>query len=160
MPLGMEVDLGPGDFVLDGDPPPPSRKRGRNPPIFGPCLLWPNGWIDQNANWYDGRPRPRPHCVTWRPSSPKRGTHPNFRPMSIVANGRPSQLLLSSCCICVWNISGTAARISAKFTRRRVWSLARMSLKVKVKGRIGQGHQGQENGILRPFRRPVYGLCL
>jgi len=23
MPLGMEVGLGPGDFVLDGDPAPP-----------------------------------------------------------------------------------------------------------------------------------------
>ena len=39
MPLGMEVGLGPGDFVLDGDPAP----------------------------------------------LPKRGTTPNFRPMSIVA---------------------------------------------------------------------------
>jgi len=40
MPLGMEVGLEPGDFVLDGDP-----------------------------------------------ASPKRGTTPNFRPMSIVAKG-------------------------------------------------------------------------
>jgi len=30
MPLGMEVGLSPGDFVLDGDPAP-SRKRGRSP---------------------------------------------------------------------------------------------------------------------------------
>jgi len=27
MPLGMEVGLYPGDFVLDGDPAPPSPKR-------------------------------------------------------------------------------------------------------------------------------------
>jgi len=40
MPLGREVDLGPGDTVLDGDPAPP---KGDSPPIFGPCLLWPNG---------------------------------------------------------------------------------------------------------------------
>jgi len=39
MPLGMEVGLGPGDFVLDGDPAPPSQ-NGAEPPIFGPCLLW------------------------------------------------------------------------------------------------------------------------
>ena len=26
MPLGMEVGLGPGDFVLDGDPAPPEKK--------------------------------------------------------------------------------------------------------------------------------------
>ena len=44
MPLGMEEGLGPGDFdfVLDGDRAPPP-KRGAQPPIFGPCLLWPNG---------------------------------------------------------------------------------------------------------------------
>jgi len=28
MSLGMEVGLGPGDFVLDGDPAPPSPKEG------------------------------------------------------------------------------------------------------------------------------------
>ena len=30
MSLGMEVGLGPGDFVLDGDPAPPPNK-GRRP---------------------------------------------------------------------------------------------------------------------------------
>ena len=34
--LGMEV----GHIVLDGDPVLPD---GSQPPIFGPCLLWPNG---------------------------------------------------------------------------------------------------------------------
>jgi len=38
MPLGMEVGLGLGDTVLDGDPAPPPQKRA--PQIFGPCLLW------------------------------------------------------------------------------------------------------------------------
>ena len=28
MPLGMEVGLGRGDFVLDGDPAPPTQKGG------------------------------------------------------------------------------------------------------------------------------------
>jgi len=37
MPLGMEVALGPGDFVLDGDQAP--LKKGHSLPIFGPCLL-------------------------------------------------------------------------------------------------------------------------
>ena len=42
MPLGMKVILGPGHIVLDGDPAP--AKRHKSPrPIFGPCLLWPNG---------------------------------------------------------------------------------------------------------------------
>jgi len=49
MPLGMEVDVGPGDFVFDGDPS--TRKKGHiHPhPIFGPCLLWPNGWMDADT---------------------------------------------------------------------------------------------------------------
>jgi len=53
LPLGMEVGLGPGDFVLD-ETLLPSPKRGRSPPIFGPCLLWPNGWMDQDRTWHGG----------------------------------------------------------------------------------------------------------
>jgi len=45
MPLFMEVGLSPGDFVLDGDPPP-SPKRG-GAPNFRPRLLWPNGCMDE-----------------------------------------------------------------------------------------------------------------
>jgi len=37
MPLGMEVGLGPGNFVLDEDPAP-SRKSGHSPPISGPYV--------------------------------------------------------------------------------------------------------------------------
>ena len=137
MKLGMEVGLGPDDFVLDGVPAPPPEKRGRSPhfsahvycgqtagrikivfgtevglslgdlvvldgdpasppqkggrahsPIFGPILLWPNGWMHQDATWHgaslslgnfvlDGDTAP----------SPKMGRSPlpNFRPISIVA---------------------------------------------------------------------------
>jgi len=56
MPLSMEVCLGPGDFVLDGDPAPLPQK-GVEPPIFSPCLLWPNGWMDQHGTWHEGGPR-------------------------------------------------------------------------------------------------------
>ena len=63
MPLGTKVGVGPGDIVLDGNPAPPPPKRGTAPPLFGPCLSWPNGWMDQDATWYGGRPRPRPRCV-------------------------------------------------------------------------------------------------
>jgi len=42
MPLGMEVGLGPGHIMLDGDPAPQPQK-GAQPPIFGRCLLGPNG---------------------------------------------------------------------------------------------------------------------
>jgi len=48
VPLGMEVGLGLGDLVLDGDPAPPP-KEGLEPPVFSPCVLWPNGWVDQDA---------------------------------------------------------------------------------------------------------------
>jgi len=48
MPLGMELGLGPGHIVLDGDPAP-LPKKGAQPPIFDPCLLWPNGWMDKDA---------------------------------------------------------------------------------------------------------------
>jgi len=63
MPLGMEVGLGPDDFVLDGDPALPPQKGGGAPPVFGPYLLWPNGCTDQDDTWYEGRPRPKRHCV-------------------------------------------------------------------------------------------------
>ena len=80
MPLGMEVGLGQGHIVLDGDPAP-LRKRSTALPIFGPCLLWPNGWMDQEGTWHGARPWPRPHCARWVPSSPppKKGTQsPQF----------------------------------------------------------------------------------
>jgi len=119
MSLGMEVGLGPGDFVLDGNPAPPSPKGGQSPPfsahvycgktagwmklglsmvvglspgdfvldgdqagtlpqkwtepsspIFGPFLLWPNGWMHQDATLYGCGPQPRGLCVRWRPSPP------------------------------------------------------------------------------------------
>jgi len=64
MKLGMQVGLGPGHIVLDGDPAPSKKGEGRHsPPIFGICLLWPNGWMDQDGSWYGGRPRPRRLCV-------------------------------------------------------------------------------------------------
>jgi len=86
MPLGREVGLGPSDIVLHGPNSPP-LKGGRARPIFGPCLLWPNGWMDQDGTWHGGGPRSRPHCARWAPSSPspKREYSPNFQPISVVA---------------------------------------------------------------------------
>jgi len=45
MALGMEVGLGPRHIVLDGDPAPLPKKGAEPTQIFGPFLLWPNGWI-------------------------------------------------------------------------------------------------------------------
>jgi len=42
-------------------------------------VLWPNGWMDQDATWYGGRPQPWPHCVRWGPAPPsKKGHSPQF----------------------------------------------------------------------------------
>jgi len=94
-PLAMEVGLGPGDVVLDGDPAPPSPKRGRS---RHPPKLSAHVYCGQTAGWIkmvlgvevglspgdvvlDGDPAP---------PSPKRGRSPhppNYRPMFIVPNG-------------------------------------------------------------------------
>jgi len=44
-------------------------------PIFGPCPLWPNGWIDQDSTWHRGGPWSRLHCaIDWDPAPlPKKG---------------------------------------------------------------------------------------
>jgi len=87
MPLDMEVDLGPGNFVLHGDPAPLPNK-GAEPPNFRSV------YCGQTAEWIkmalgmevglglgqtvlDGDPAPLP----------KKGAepHPNFQPISIVA---------------------------------------------------------------------------
>jgi len=39
MKLGMEVGLGPGHIVLDGDPIAPSQRKGQYAPIFGPWFV-------------------------------------------------------------------------------------------------------------------------
>ena len=82
MALGMEVGLGAGHIV----------------PIFVPFLLWTNGWMDQDATLYGGRPRPRPHCVRRGPisSTPRKGTAtPLFSAHVYCGHGRLFQLLLS-----------------------------------------------------------------
>jgi len=68
MPLGMEVGLDPCDFVLDGDPAPLLQKGAESlPKIFGPCLLWPKGCMDEY--WHGGRPQLRRLCIRWGPST-------------------------------------------------------------------------------------------
>ena len=54
-------------------------------PVCDIGVLWPNGWMDQDETWYDGRPRPRPHCVDGDPTPP----HPK---------GHSPQLSVHLCC--------------------------------------------------------------
>jgi len=76
----------------------PSSTPNRTAPNFGPCLLWPNGWMDQDATWYDDEPQPRPHTGT-QLSLPEGAQPPIFGLCLLCQNGRPSQLLLSTCCV-------------------------------------------------------------
>jgi len=97
MKLGMQVGLGPGHIVLDGTQLP--LPRGALPPIFGPCLLWQNGWMDQDGTWHGGGSGPG-HIVLDGDlgTPPKKGAEvPNFRTISIVA-----KRLGASRCHLVW----------------------------------------------------------
>ena len=104
MPLTTEVNLGPADVLLDGVAAPPKRGTDSRaqPPVFGSCLLWPNGWMDEDANLYGSRPWCMPHCVRQGPSSPVKEAQqlPVFSVHVYSGHGRPSQLLLSCCWIC------------------------------------------------------------
>ena len=74
-----EVGLGPGHIVLDGDPATLSQKKeARQPPMFGPCLLWPNGWMDQDGTWHRGMGLGPGYIVLdWDPAPlPKKGAEP------------------------------------------------------------------------------------
>ena len=64
MPVGTEIGLNPGIIVLEGTQLP---KKGHSPPIFGPCLLWPNGRPSQLllstcSKFYRATPRYRDAC--------------------------------------------------------------------------------------------------
>jgi len=46
MALGMEVGLGPGNIVLDGDQAPPPKKKGGHSPQFSAHV-----YCSQTAGW-------------------------------------------------------------------------------------------------------------
>jgi len=86
MALGVEVGLGPGHIVLDGDPAP-LPKKGTEPQFSAHVYCGQTaGWIKMPLGTeiglgpghtvLDGDPAPLPR---------KRGRAPNFRSMSIVA---------------------------------------------------------------------------
>jgi len=86
MKLGMEVGLGPGHIVLDGDPaPPPPRRHSTNFRSIS-VVAKMAGWIKMPLGRevglspsdivLDGDPAPVPQ---------KAAEPPNFRPISVVA---------------------------------------------------------------------------
>jgi len=58
------------------------------PPIIGSCLLWSNGWMDEDGTWYTEGDLGPGHIVLDGDLAPHRERAqqpPSFRPMSIVA---------------------------------------------------------------------------
>jgi len=79
----LEVGLGPGHIVLDGDgTKQPSQKRVQSPQFSAHFCCGQTGaaWMHQDATWYGCRPQPRGLCFRWRPSPPpqKGGGAPEF----------------------------------------------------------------------------------
>jgi len=93
MQLGMEVGLGPGDIVLDGDPTPSlSRKETQHPPLFGLCLLWPNGRPYELLWKFD-------FSVTCRPSWQDFNWLRASRGPSAITEGLVHVLMLAQLCV-------------------------------------------------------------
>jgi len=60
-------------------------------------VLWPNGWIDQDATWHGRRPRPWPHCVRLGLSCPQKGqSTPIFGPCVLWPNDWIDQVPLGT----------------------------------------------------------------
>ena len=94
MPLVVEVGLGPGDIVLDGDPAPP--KEGHSPHFSAHVYCGHTaGWIKMPLGT-EGGLGPGHIVSDGDPAAPKGIQPPNFRPMSLWPYGRPSQPLLST----------------------------------------------------------------
>jgi len=89
MPLGMEVGLGPGDFVFDGYPATPRKKAHPPKPILAHVYCGQMvGWIKMPLNWYGGKRRPRQRCVRWGRSSLLKGAQlPVFGSCLLCPNG-------------------------------------------------------------------------
>jgi len=66
----------------------PRPPKGAQPPIFGPCLLRPNGCMNQDRIWHGGGFR-WPHCTRWVPCPPHKKGHspPVFSPCLLWPNG-------------------------------------------------------------------------
>jgi len=126
--LGMGVGLGPGHIVLDGDPAPPP-KGGHSSPHFSAHVYCGQtaGWIKMPLGtevgdiMLDGA-RPRRHCVRYEPSSHLKGAQPPITgPCLLWPDGRPYQLLLSTCYIGIVGLPLYILNSSIKTTMQAYW---------------------------------------
>jgi len=75
--------------------------KGTQPPIFGPCQLWPNGWMHQDMALGTMQRQASAQATVLNvdpattPAPQKSGT------CLLWQNGRPSQFVLSSCSVMI-----------------------------------------------------------
>jgi len=79
MALGMEVGLGPGHILLDGDPAPPPKKVADRPLSIVAKRRWIKMPLGTEVGLHPG------YIVLDAACPPQKGTAPNFWPMSIEA---------------------------------------------------------------------------
>ena len=105
MPLGTEVGISPGNFVVDGDRPPPLPKKGRILQFSAHIYCGQTAaWIKMSLGIEIGLGL-RDTVLDGDPAPPKRGTPrdsapPSFQPMSIVA-----KRLDAARCHLVWKLA-------------------------------------------------------
>ena len=156
---------------------PPPKKGGRTPQVFGPFLLWPNGWMQQDGTWYGGRPQPRRLCVRWGPRTPppkKGGRAPNFPPTSIVTKrlhgsrchwyeGRPrptrSPTLLDGDPAPPL-LKGHSPQFSAKVRCGQKAGWTNMSLGVEASAQATLCSMGTQLPPEKMAHPPIFGPCL
>jgi len=97
----------------------PQKKGHTHPhPIFGSCLLWPNGWMDEDAAWYgvdrgpghivlDGVPAP----AKWHISPPPIFGSCLLWPRSPVS--ATAELLSYLCASLHWSLRGNRPDVKA-----------------------------------------------
>jgi len=91
MPLETEVGLGPGDFVLDGDP------ASRHPILTHVYNCGQtSGWMKMSLGT-EVHLSPGHTVLDGDPAPPKGHSNPLFSAHVSCGHGRPSQVLLSSC---------------------------------------------------------------
>ena len=81
-PTGDVCPQGPDPLENTGDAWYKLWRLSTGVTFSGECIsllwstMWPNVRIDQDGTWHGDRPRLRPHCAKWGPSSPQKGAHP------------------------------------------------------------------------------------
>jgi len=112
--------------VLDGDPAPPKRGTATAPPPFGPFLLRPNGWMDQDELSPEVNLGPGHIVLDVDPAPQKTHSSPLFS--AYVCRG--TQLPLSQ--------RGTALQFSAHICCGQMAAWIKMALGVEAG--VGPGH--------------------